>query len=107
MLIKEFQDFDNGENFAKVLAALQPLGFEDSTWVNDACPSVTKMDALEFDSVMIVYVDYADPEQRENGSLAHEFAAYVTAAGTSHEFDSADELIAFVQHTLTQIGEPS
>jgi hypothetical protein len=37
-----------------------PDGFEDTSWHNDACPSFTHPD-----SRMVLWVDYADPAQRE------------------------------------------
>lgn len=37
-----------------------PEGFTDSSWHNDACPSITN-EALR----MLVYIDYSDIEKRE------------------------------------------
>lgn len=55
MLAKEFPDYP-----ASDLPPL-PEGFEDTSWHNDACPSLSN-DAAG----LVVYVDYVDKAKREN-----------------------------------------
>lgn len=50
---KEFPDFE--------LDVAIPEGFEDVSWVNDACPSF-----LHKELDVILYIDYADPSKREH-----------------------------------------
>ena len=40
-------------------------GFEDTSWHNDTCPSLTYK--LKADYELRLYVDFDDPERRENG----------------------------------------
>jgi hypothetical protein len=35
-----FPDFDNGDTFDTLLAALEPMGFIDSSYKNDVSPSI-------------------------------------------------------------------
>ncbi len=73
----EFPDFD-----VSTLPTI-PVGFDDSSWHNDACPSFTKGD-------LTLFVDYAEPTMRECGPDAPRFAlvrhtsdgAMVTVAST-------------------------
>lgn len=51
---KEFPDFPAADYPAL------PVSFTDMSWHNDVCPSMSS-DRLG----MIIYVDYADPKQRE------------------------------------------
>lgn len=60
LLVKEFPDYD-----VATLPVI-PVGFVDSSWHNDACPSFAKGD-------LQLYVDYADPAARECGADAPRF----------------------------------
>lgn len=46
------------------LVASLPGGFDDQSWHNDTCPSFAKKTATGF---VRVWIDYADPEERELG----------------------------------------
>ncbi|MBP0639967.1 hypothetical protein [Cupriavidus sp. AcVe19-6a] len=65
LLQAEFPRFD-----VATLPALPP-GFADTSWHNDACPSFTN----ELRRVQ-VYVDYADPMERECGPEARRFSLF-------------------------------
>ena len=56
-------DFDNADEFWRIADALAPDGFTDFTYGNDLCPSL----GIEIrpDEFIRVWVDYADPSQRE------------------------------------------
>lgn len=45
-----------------------PAGFEDTSWHNDACPSIQSK-ALR----LSIYIDYADPKERELGEDTNRF----------------------------------
>lgn len=106
-LRREHPDFD-----LATLPAI-PLGWEDTSWHNDACPSFQTPNGVR------VYVDYADPAQRELGPTASRFGAiYDPEDGQSstdtvypYEGDDWDALLEAVgnftpcrQHTDTGRG---
>lgn len=43
-----------------------PAGFDDQSWHNNTCPSFEKK--LPDGQYLIIWVDYADPEDREYGA---------------------------------------
>ena len=51
-----FPDYDNAPLFDAILARLAPFGFVDSSYGNDACPSMTR--ELKSDKFISVFVDY-------------------------------------------------
>lgn len=65
-LLRAFPDFDNVEFFVALLDKLEPLGFEDTSWKNDANPSISwyPFPDGECDAVR-VWVEYKNPEMRE------------------------------------------
>jgi hypothetical protein len=65
LLQAEFPHYDVG-----TLPAL-PTGFVDSSWHNDACPSFTNEERR-----IQVFVDYADPMERECGPEACRFSLF-------------------------------
>ena len=58
-------EYDNLEMFNKVLDDLSEKGFKDISWGNDACPSVG-ISSEDGNQYLTVFVDYKDPEQRED-----------------------------------------
>lgn len=69
--------YDNQANFDKVLAALVPFGFTDSSWCNDNCPSVALYEDNDTgEEIVKVWVDYRDPMERENGPEMDQFCVY-------------------------------
>ena len=62
--MKEFPDYDG---FLPMIE-----GFEDTSWHNDACPSLTYK--LKADYELRLYVDYDDPERRETGGLKYKLS---------------------------------
>jgi hypothetical protein len=85
----EFPDFP-----AEAFPALPPT-FVDTSWHNDACPSMTS------DAVGIsVFVDYPDPDQREFPDTKRftvtSQEAGVEVSGPFLDTDSWDEVLAFI-----------
>lgn len=56
---REFPSYDDMKGFADLLAKLP--GFVDSSWHNDTCPSMEHEE-----SHTKIWVEYADPDNREN-----------------------------------------
>ena len=84
----EFSDYDNGELFERMLAALIPHGYSDSSWRNDACPSMGMV--LENGGYSLqIHIDYADPEMRAypmDDPEPHKIISiYMSNDGTDHE----------------------
>ncbi len=74
------QEYDNLDAFRAIEAGLASLGFVDSTWHNDLCPSLsleTKPDVF-----VIVWIDYHKAELRDIPEGA-EFFVHVMANGES------------------------
>jgi len=70
-------DYDNAETFNKVLHTLQPFGFVDTSWHNDTCPSVALYaDDETGEELVKIYIDFADPMEREGGSEMEQFCVY-------------------------------
>lgn len=62
--------YDNQANFDKVLAALQPFGFEDASWHNDTCPSVALFEDDETGQMRVkMYVDFLDRSERDSPEM--------------------------------------
>lgn len=57
-----FPQFDNMVFFKKTLAALTPLGFEDYSSPDDACPSLGL--AVTNNILIQVFIDHISPEYR-------------------------------------------
>jgi len=71
-----FPDYDNGAEFDSMLSALGN-GWEDSSWQNDTCPSMTF--ESEFFYVQI-FVDYADMALSEFPDTPFRFSVSVNSA---------------------------
>lgn len=91
-VLGEFPDFDAADDIAALLA----LGFEDTSWHNDLCPSVIRPG-------LSIYVDYRDPSLSEWGPERGplRFVVNVTDAdgaptddGT--QFATLDEVLAYI-----------
>jgi len=63
-----FNDYDNAEMFNTILQSLKPFGFEDTTYGNDECPSISLVDP-EGDIIIRIWVEYLDPKLREGRDL--------------------------------------
>ena len=87
-------DYDNAATFNKVLHALQPFGFVDSSWHNDSCPSVALyIDDDTGEELVKVYVDWADPAKRENGPEMDQFHVYTDHDTTVYCGDDVESAI--------------
>ena len=93
-----FTDYDNYEVFTKVLDAVKSVGYYDSSYGNDTCPSIVR--DFPNDHFQQVWIDYANPEMREDPKWPM-FA--VTAFDENHnetatdQFENIDELIAHLK----------
>lgn len=56
------EGYDNAATFSVVASILAPIGFVNSTYRNDTCPSL-----YNEASNLHLFVDYLDPEKREYG----------------------------------------
>tara|TARA_R110002072_G_scaffold292424_1_gene461065 strand:+ start:101 stop:400 length:300 start_codon:yes stop_codon:yes gene_type:complete len=89
-------DYDNLKVFNYVLNAVKSLGFVDTTSPNDFCPSITR--ELPSGSFQKVFIDYANPELREDPACLM-FDVSTTdkegyeEPGYDFSVDDADELI--------------
>ena len=85
----EFPDFPAADFPA------MPETFVDTSWRNDACPSITS-DALG----LTIWIDYADPAKREHDGKYLRFSVQNQSAGieTSGGFDTDDwsEVLALI-----------
>ncbi len=61
-----FRDYDNRTAFLELAKSLEYEGFDDVTYGNDVCPSVAFGHYKEAHIELKVFVDYADPAQRES-----------------------------------------
>ena len=61
-----FRDYDNRATFLKLSRSLESEGFDDVTYGNDVCPSIAFGHYEEAHIELKVFVDYADPAQRES-----------------------------------------
>lgn len=88
-------NYDNLKTFNKVLNAVRHLGYYDASYGNDTCPSIIK--DFPNDEWQQVWIDYADPEMREDINwpmfCVVRFDANHMEIATD-EFDEVDELIS-------------
>lgn len=89
-------DYDNHERFNYVLGKLLPFGVSDTSWKNDACPSIGVGNVR-------LFVNYSDPLSREMETA--EFSIVVTDDDGSvidhYEFDDANETVAAFINEVT------
>ena len=78
-------EYDNLATLNELLTALAHLGFENMSYGNDACPSIGK--ELGPDRYIQIYVDYNDPELRENEEMS-EFGVVLNDDNTDERFDA-------------------
>jgi hypothetical protein len=95
----EFPKFDNIDAFNKILGAVQPLGFEDTSWSNDVSPSIGIYDDAD-EYIFRLWVDFKDPAQREYDDLS----VYVMTLG-DEDIVAANDVDTFVQDVLTKLTE--
>jgi len=106
---REFPDFDNGEAFDKIFAAVSQYGFEDHSWHNDTQPCMLQDGGHGFH--LVIWVDYKDPDlaeyvdERKDGSVK-QFIFCEQNDETSEiteewQYDDVDTLIAHVKKVMT------
>ena len=95
-------DYDNYQTFTKVLDAVKSLGYVDSSYGNDTCPSII-LD-LPNGHWQQVWIDYASPELREDPNWSM-FSVNVEDENGNEtapaEFDDINELIARLKEETT------
>lgn len=61
--------FDEFDDYPHDALPPMPQGFEDCSWHNDTCPSITNgtfgPDDAHDGPALLVFIDYPNPEQRE------------------------------------------
>jgi len=67
---KEFSHFDNFESFDKIFSVLKNYGFVDSSWHNDAMPSMTFEYGNNYE--LVIWVDFKDPDKSDFFELRKE-----------------------------------
>ena len=60
---EQFPNFDNYKSFDSIFNVLKNHGFKDSSWHNDAMPSMTFEYGNNFE--LIIWVDFKDPEKSD------------------------------------------
>jgi len=98
---REFPSYDDMKGFADLLAKLP--GFTDSSWHNDTCPS------LEHEqSQTRIWVEYADPDNRENAGprFSIEQGELLGEADCVFSTDDAALVVEWVRSNITKLLAP-
>lgn len=91
-------DYDNTETFDEAFKVLQPKGFVDSTWTNDACPSMCLMNHSDTAPVCTLYIDYANPLSRESQHQSEYAVVWHGQNGDADMWTSHDTLVEVIDH---------
>jgi hypothetical protein len=94
----EFPAFDNVDAFTTILEAFAPLGFVDTSWSNDVCPSIGLFTEDGDETIYRIWIDYRDPSKRE-------FEGLTTFTMTSEEntIVASDDLERFICDVKIQL----
>ena len=95
-----FPDFDNGDTFDALLAALEPMGFIDVSYKNDISPSIMLPDKYSL-SAITVWVDYKDRALREWPETIADI--FVEITDPEHQFDGFNEDFTSVADALKYV----
>lgn len=100
----EFPDFDYA------LPTIE--GFEDSSWHNDICPSLTRRHKTDETKTIILWCDYADPAMREMGNKRYtliqgEYGSTDDQVTLCESDDLADILAAIPPAPATPVSAPA
>ena len=98
----EFADFD--ENLDSKAKDLESLGFEDSSWHNDICPSYSLYQTG--DKHVQIFIDYLDPALREFPDWKRYLVIAVDSDNTTSPMFRSDdwgEAIAFLKEACKGI----
>lgn len=96
----EFPDFDNLDAFNTLAKILAPLGFVDTSWHNDASPSLS-LPNDEGEAIFRVMVDYADTPKREFENT-HTFIMIRDEAETITHTDDLERFIGDIKIALVR-----
>ena len=94
-----FPDFDNGDTFDTLLAALEPMGFFDSSYKNDVSPSIMLPNKYDL-SAITVWVDYKDRALREWPETIADIFVQVDdefASNFNYDYTSVDDALKFIR----------
>lgn len=94
------EGYDNAETFHALEQRLAPYGLTDSSWKNDAAPSLAKMRTSDGEYVT-VFVDWKDPEQREIPGIKMFGCSY----GDEGEGLATDDFEAVVAWVADHMGD--
>ena len=95
------EDYDNYDTLNKLFHALSPHGWVHSSWMGGLCPSLRKEE--RHGNICRVYVDYINPDLREDPSWA--LLAYTVEDREGYlvlqeGFDNVDKLIIYLTKRL-------
>lgn len=97
-----FRDYDNRATFLELAKSLEPAGFQDVTYNNDVCPSVAFGYYDEAHIELKVFVDYADPAQREAGGDVFTIVITSDDPDIREQFVAAtDDMARAIDHAIT------
>ena len=97
-----FRDYDNCATFLELAKYLEPAGFRDCTYNNDVCPSVAFGYYDEAHIELKVFVDYADPAQREAGGDVFTIVITSDDPNIPEQFVAAiDDMARAIDHATT------
>jgi hypothetical protein len=107
-----FPDFDNGDTFDTLLAALEPMGFFDSSYKNDVSPSIMLPNKYDL-SAITVWVDYKDRALREWPETITDIFVEITYAedqylesiNREHREDDADGVSNDTNKDFTSVAD--
>lgn len=89
------------EIFDKALSALEPLKFTDTTWHNDACPSISLV-TEDGEDLIRLWIDYPDPADRELGDTLSMFCV-VAPDGSELSSDDVESAIKDVHRVMSEM----
>jgi hypothetical protein len=95
-----FPDFDNGDTFDALFAALEPMGFVDDSWHNDASPCIMYQEPDNEYGNIKVWVDYFDRNLRE---CPETIADIFVVVDDSYDTDGFNKDFTSVADALTYI----
>ena len=95
-----FPDFDNGDTFDTLLAALEPMGFVDNSWHYDDQPCIMYQDPDNEYGNIKVWVDYSDRTLRE---CPETIADIFVVVDDSYDTDGFNKDFTSVSDALTYI----
>ena len=97
----EFPDYDNEQAFRWMQKRLEWLGFTDSSWHNDTCPSLYR--ELSDGDFVKVFIQYRNPELRELPD-APGFTVIFNHGESARDFDCISAAGKLAVHLAITLG---